>query len=211
MSLFLSLKGINERNYICGIAAVGIQSRPPTAPTVPSLPPPPSNLALNDDEDPEEIDLSLSSPPPQLNPFDFSSMFGGPPGSGIPGADGAGGDPFAQLLARFGAPGGGPGAGSNPFGGVGPGGLPTAPLSPIPPTPKTLLDKLFPWLHLFAMVGLAVYAVGWVEPKSRGGVWDSVVGTGGRVNWGGWSALGESKKIVSGLGLEGGTVAQVVS
>ena len=89
---------------------------------------------------------------------------------------------FAQMLASMG------GGGAERMGAPGTSPLPAAPASPFPPTPRTLLDKLFPVLHLLAMVGLAVYAVGWLEPTRKFGMY-GWMGVGGTVDWKAWSAL----------------------
>lgn len=177
-------------------------------------PPPPSTLAA--DDDPEEVDLAalhpaLSTQQQQLAalgfPVDPSAGLGGPGGNpfgafpgmagfpGMPGAgeDGAGGeDMFAQMMAQMGAMGGGqggaPGGGPSPFGAMG-----QPPTSPFPTQPKTLLDRVFPLVHLLSMVGLAWYAIAVLEPstRSRSFGW---MGKGEGIDWVGWARLATGRQ-----------------
>ena len=56
------------------------------------------------------------------------------------------------------------------------------------PPPKTLLDRLFPLVHLLSMIALAIYAVGWLEPARKFGLY-GWMGVGGSVDWAAWGAL----------------------
>lgn len=126
-----------------------------------------------------------------------------------------GGDDFmAQLMASMSGTGGAPGGGLPGMDGAGMGGgFPGMPTSPIPITPKTTLDKLFPLLHLFAMLALATFAVGIWEPSLRtgAGLVQGLSGSGG-VNWSGWGELGGHGSVggVSSA-MRGGGLAEVVS
>jgi hypothetical protein len=131
-----------------------------------------------------------------------------------------GGDLFSQMMAQMAAGQGGPGGAegaSNPFaafgGGAGGGGAvgsnpfaggagQQAPTSPFPPQPKTFLDKIFPLIHLVAMVGLAVYAVVWWEPSRRFGLYGSSETQG--IDWHAWGALASRRPK------DAGVVGQVV-
>lgn len=62
------------------------------------------------------------------------------------------------------------------------------PVSPFPVQPKSLLDKLFPVVHLLSMVALAVYAIGWLEPARKFGLY-GWMGVGGKIDWSAWGAL----------------------
>ena len=127
---------------------------------------------------------------------------------GVPGAEGAGGGDFmAQLMASINSGGGAPG-----MEGMATGGFPGIPTSPIPLTPKTKLDKLFPILHLVAMLLLASFAVGVWEPAIRNGngVMEGMR-SGGGVHWSGWGELGGHGSL-GGVrsALRGNGLAQVV-
>lgn len=156
-------------------------------------PAPPTSLAdVNDD--PAEVDLAAQNPLSLLagtggagpagaqNPF---AALGGQPGGG--GAD----DMFAQMMQQMMAGAGGAGAGA---GAAGAGGAPPGnpfmqpPTSPFPPAPKTFLDRVFPLVHLVAMVGLAVYAVFVYEPAKRMTAygWN---GSDVGIDWKAWSVL----------------------
>ncbi|GJN92483.1 hypothetical protein Rhopal_005513-T1 [Rhodotorula paludigena] len=158
-------------------------------------PAPPTSLAdVNDD--PAEVDLAAQNPLSLLagtggagpagaqNPF---AALGGQPGGG--GAD----DMFAQMMQQMMAGAGGAGAGAG-AGAAGAGGAPPGnpfmqpPTSPFPPAPKTFLDRVFPLVHLVAMVGLAVYAVFVYEPAKR----MTAYGWNGSdigIDWKAWSVL----------------------
>lgn len=147
-------------------------------------------------DDPLEVDISSLPMSPALVPSTsaqstasgrFTPIFGGDPMSGGP-------DMLAQMMQQMMAPGppGSPDAGLG-IGGMfsslpspGPGLTP-----PTPPTvapPKTLLDRLFPLVHLLSMVALAVYAVGWLEPARKFGMY-GWMGLGAKVDWAAWGAL----------------------
>lgn len=130
-------------------------------------------------------------------------MGGGAPGAagGAPGADGGLGGMFGMM---GGAGTGGAGAGASPFGGP--------PVSPFPPTPKTFLDRVFPLIHLLSMVGLVVYAVGWLEPATKHGKY-GWMGVGSSIDWSAWGALASNKPLnVGGVGkLVVHSLAEVVS
>ncbi|BGP26451.1 hypothetical protein Rt10032_c11g4594 [Rhodotorula toruloides] len=168
-------------------------------------PPPPSTLAdVNQDDDPAEVDLAAQSP---------LALFGGtgPAGAGFPGAGaenpfaaaGAGGDDmFAQMLSQMmagaggaqagaGGVGAGPPAGASPF-------MQGPPVSPFPPAPKTFLDRIFPALHFFAMVGLAAYVVAVYEPAKRL-VEYGWTGARDGIDWASWGALISRKPREAGI------------
>ncbi|BGP34080.1 hypothetical protein JCM10296v2_005895 [Rhodotorula toruloides] len=177
-------------------------------------PPPPSTLAdVNQDDDPAEVDLASQSP---------LALFGGggSAGAGFPGAGaqnpfaagGAGGDDmFSQMLSQMmagaggpqagaGGAGAGPAAGANPF-------MQGPPMSPFPPAPKTFLDRIFPAIHLLAMVGLATYVVVVYEPAKRLAEYGW---TGARdgIDWASWGALisrkpREAGVVADAIGLNG--------
>lgn len=186
-----------------------------------------SAATANDDDDPEEIDLGgpgqneaelvMQRQRAQLQAAmggfggmgggGGGGMFGAPSPGGIPGG-GGGEDMFAQMMASLNAGGqspfGGaqmPGDAPNPFAmGTGMGG---PPLSPFVPAPRSLLDKLFPVVHLLSMIGLAIYVVGFLEPSRRiaafgGSALDLEMGTA----WSQWGTLLYSK---------GAEIADVVS
>lgn len=100
---------------------------------------------------------------------------------------------FAQMMQQMMAGAGGAGAGAG-AGAAGAGGAPPGnpfmqpPTSPFPPAPKTFLDRVFPLVHLVAMVGLAVYAVFVYEPAKR----VTAYGWNGSdigIDWKAWSVL----------------------
>lgn len=135
----------------------------------------------------------------------FSGMGGA---SGAPG--GAGGDMFSQMMASMAAGGGGaPGAEGLglPTGGF-PGMMPTTTL---PPTPKTLIDRVFPLVHLLSMIGLAIYAIFWLEPARKFGLY-GWMGVGGQVDWNSWAELSGKRNAGSVLAkMVGSGLAEVVS
>lgn len=104
---------------------------------------------------------------------------------------------FSQMLAQMTQQAGGGGeAGQNPFAAMGAmggsgagGGNPFAPQqqTPQPIEPKTFLDKVFPLIHLVSMVALAVYAVVWIEPSRRFGLYGSNEVKG--IDWNAWGSL----------------------
>lgn len=185
------------------------------------------------DDDPAEIDLASEGVQRQqaaeaaaLSPFAFGGTQGRagdgfPPGMMSGGAGGAeGNDMFAQMLAQMtGAAAGNGGPQGAGFGGMfgsmaGPGGAGPSgpPTSPFPPPPKTLLDRVFPLVHFVSMVGLAFYAVMYLEPASKAGVYGNW--TGSSVDWRAWGSL-TSHKPTTTLNAAGQTIgfgiAQVVS
>ncbi|GAA5938878.1 uncharacterized protein JCM15063_004896 [Sporobolomyces koalae] len=174
-------------------SSVGIAPR-----AVTSNPPAPTSLAdVNNQDDPAEIDLAALQGAKGLQQqlAQLSGMNAGGPGmGGAPGGE----DMIAQMLAQMTAGPGGAAAGGqpgqNPFAGMGGGngvGNPFAAQagqSPVaPPQPKTFLDKVFPLVHLVAMVSLAVYAVVWWEPSKRFGLYGSSETRG--IDWAAWGAL----------------------
>ncbi|GAA5827209.1 hypothetical protein JCM5353_007978 [Sporobolomyces roseus] len=186
-------------------SSVGIAPR-----TAASNPPAPTSLAdINNEDDPAEIDLASLNGAKGLQQ-QLAQMGGGFPGMmGQENAGADGGDMFSQMLAQMQA-GGGPGGGQNPFaamGGMGGGlGQPGAnnpfagqqpPVSPFPPQPKTFLDKIFPLIHLVAMVGLAVYAVVWWEPSRRFGLYGASETSG--IDWSAWGALASKRPKDAGI------------
>ncbi|GAA5880955.1 hypothetical protein JCM1840_006925 [Sporobolomyces johnsonii] len=179
----------------------GIPPRPIT-----DNPPAPTSLAdVNNNDDPEEIDLAALSSSGRVNAL---ANLGGGAAGGFPPVGGAGGDDmFSQMLAQMTAQAGaaGGGGGIPPFGAAaGAGGLGPAaagganpflrqpPVSPFPPAPKSFLDKVLPLVHLLAMVGLAAYAVVWLEPSRRLGLYGWGGGEGG-IDWAAWGALAVRK------------------
>lgn len=197
----------------------GIAPRPVTA-----NPPPPTSLSdVNNDDDPAEIDLATHSPLSLLaglggsdnasagaaqNPFAAFAGAGGAQG-GAPGED-----MFSQMMAQMmqgggaGGPGGGAGAGGTP-----PNPFMQAPTSPFAPAPKTLLDRVFPLVHLLSMVGLAVYIVFLYEPAQRLARY-GWTGENGGVDWYAWGSLlsrqpkGIESAVAQRIGF--GTLAEVV-
>ncbi|GAA5834022.1 hypothetical protein JCM3766R1_002496 [Sporobolomyces carnicolor] len=183
--------------------AAATRASPAAAPRAPS-----SLADVNNQDDPAEIDLAALHGAKGLQ--QQLAAFGG--GGGAPGAEG---DLFSQMMAQMaqgGQPGAGLGGGENPFaafaggGGLGaaPGsnpfaqaGGPQAPVSPFPPQPKTLLDKVFPLIHLVAMVGLAVYAVVWWEPSKRFGLYGASETQG--IDWAAWGALASTRPKNAGV------------
>ncbi|GAA5823801.1 hypothetical protein JCM11251_003298 [Rhodosporidiobolus azoricus] len=173
--------------------SAGIPPRAPAAATT-AAPPAPKSLAdVNTDDDPAEIDLA-SNPLSLLtgaggagaaqNPF---AAFGGGEG-GAPG-----GDMFSQMMAQMAQQAGGAGGegAANPFAANagGAGGAPMAnPFLQPPPPPRTFLDRVFPLIHLLAMVGLAVYAVVFLEPARRITEY-GWTGTDSGIDWSAWGAL----------------------
>lgn len=187
------------------LAAVGIKPTP--TPSTPSNPPPPTSLSV--DDDPEDIDLALTSPLPprvtrskanqqqqqqiaQLEAMGLGGGLGGGPESMFAGMNGlggmgggAGGDMFAQMMASMNGSGTtGAAAGISTPGG----GFATMPLGNFPPTPKTTIDRLFPLVHFFSMVGLAIYAIFWLEPARKFGLY-GWMGIGETVDWRNWAEL----------------------
>ncbi|GAA5885748.1 hypothetical protein JCM16303_006049 [Sporobolomyces ruberrimus] len=190
-------------------SAVGIAPQAKTA-----APPAPSSLAdVNNQDDPAEIDLASLQGAKGLQ--QQLAALGGGAGGEMPGfgGPGQGGDLFSQMMAQM-AAGGGPGGpggaagGENPFaammggGGSNPfapqqGGAGVPPVSPFPPQPKTFLDKIFPLVHLVAMVGLAVYAVVWWEPSRRLGLYGAYETQG--IDWAAWGALASRRPKDAGI------------
>ncbi|GAA6046956.1 hypothetical protein JCM3770_003449 [Rhodotorula araucariae] len=163
-------------------------------------PPAPTSLSdINNNDDPAEIDLAAQSPLSLLaglggpgsgadagaNPF--AAFMGAGAGAGAEGAA-PGDDMFSQMMAQM-MQGGGPGAGA--AGGMG--GAPSNPFmqpptSPFPPAPKTFLDRVFPLVHILAMVGLAAYVVAVYEPAKRLALY-GWTGENGGVDWYAWGSL----------------------
>jgi len=200
---------------------VGIAPRAAT-----SNPPAPTSLAdVNNEDDPAEIDLASLNGAKGLQQ-QVASMGGGFPGMmGQENSGADGGDMFSQMLAQMQA-GGGPGGGQNPFAGMGgmgggggvgqPASNPFAggqqpPVSPFPPQPKTFLDKIFPLIHLVAMVGLAIYAVVWWEPSRRFGLYGANETQG--IDWSAWGALASKRPKDAGIAgqIVGMQLAEIVS
>ncbi|GAA5897191.1 uncharacterized protein JCM6883_006611 [Sporobolomyces salmoneus] len=198
-------------------SAVGIAPSPKQT-TAAASPRAPTSLAdINNQDDPAEIDLAALHGAKGLQQ-QFAALSGGAGGAG--GEMPEGGDLFSQMMAQMAAGGGPNGAagGQNPFAGLAGlaggadgsnpfanstagGGQP--PVSPFaPPPPKTFLDKLFPLLHLLAMVGLAVYAVVWWEPSKRFGLYGASETQG--IDWAAWGALASRRPK------DAGVVGQVV-
>ncbi|KAK4052452.1 hypothetical protein OIV83_002254 [Microbotryomycetes sp. JL201] len=183
-------------------ASLGIPSR---AGTVNKSPPAPSSLLP--DDDPAEIDLATTATSPAASGPNSQSAhslatmtdtFGGNADAG--GAD----DMFAQMLAQLT---GQAGQQQNPFTGTNgqappnpfaammlnnKDGAPQRPVSPFPPQPKTLLDRIFPLIHFIAMVALAWYSVAYAEPANKIGImgWTDRVG---QVDWRSWGALASQR------------------
>ncbi|GAA6025452.1 hypothetical protein JCM11491_000364 [Sporobolomyces phaffii] len=191
-----------------GIAPAARAATPVAAPRAPT-----SLADVNNQDDPAEIDLAALHGAKGLQQ-QLAALGGGGgaagdlPGFGQPGAPG--GDLFAQMMAQMAGPGGAPGqGGQNPFaamagagGGAGgaAGSNPFAqqpPVSPFPPQPKTFLDKVFPLVHLVAMVGLAVYAVVWWEPSRRFGLYGASETQG--IDWSAWGALASRRPRDAGI------------
>ncbi|GAA5952131.1 hypothetical protein JCM3765_005205 [Sporobolomyces pararoseus] len=186
-------------------SSVGISSSPKQPPPAAAAPRPPRSLAdINNldgagggGEDPAEIDLA------SLN-GSFQQQLAALNGGGGAGAGAApqGGDLFSQMMAQMAAGGAG---GQNPFaafGEAGAGGANSAASNPFaqqqtqspppPPQPKTFLDKVFPLIHLLAMVGLAIYSVIWWEPSKRFGLYGSSEFAG--IDWSAWGALASKRQ-----------------
>ncbi|GAA5969434.1 hypothetical protein JCM11641_008116 [Rhodosporidiobolus odoratus] len=206
----LLAKGQDRLNKITGSAKGEgrFVNEPAPAPVRPKSvnPPAPTSLAdVNTDDDPAEVDLGA------MNPLSLLAGAGGPNASGanpfaaFPGLGGAGGeggapgqDMFSQMMAQMaaaqgdagaGGPGGVAGAGGgNPF---------QSPLSPFPPQPKTVLDRVFPLIHILAMVGLALYAVFILEPARRIASY-GWTGTEQGIDWAAWGALLHRRQTVNG-------------
>ena len=100
------------------------------------------------------------------------------------------------MMQQMGAMGGGAGGeGASPFG---PGGLSAMGGGPgmgqqVAQQPKTLLDRLFPLVHLLSMVGLAWYAITQFEPTSRAQSF-GWMGKGDGIDWVGWARLASGKQ-----------------
>ncbi|GAA5968143.1 hypothetical protein JCM21900_001091 [Sporobolomyces salmonicolor] len=210
----------------------GIPPRPVT-----DNPPAPTSLAdVNTDDDPEEVDLAALSGGRAGGAAGTGPWGGVPPGrgagagagAGAGGGGGGGDDMFSQMLAQMtaqasggggaaaaAAPGGG---GASLFGGAGLGAAAGGanpflqpPVSPFPPAPKSFLDRIFPLVHLVAMVGLAAYAVVWLEPNRRLGLYRWGGGQGG-IEWAAWGALAARKpRELGSVGeaVVGGSLAEV--
>lgn len=221
----LSTRSPTDVNCFC-VATVGIAPQAKTA-----APPAPSSLAdVNNQDDPAEIDLASLQGAKGLQ--QQLAALGGGAGGEMPGfgGPGQGGDLFSQMMAQM-AAGGGPGGpggpggaagGENPFaammggGGSNPfapqqGGAGVPPVSPFPPQPKTFLDKIFPLVHLVAMVGLAVYAVVWWEPSRRLGLYGAYETQG--IDWAAWGALASRRPKDAGIvgQVIGKQLAEIVS
>ncbi|GAA5989490.1 hypothetical protein JCM5350_005936 [Sporobolomyces pararoseus] len=185
-----------------------------------SAPRPPSSLAdinnLGGEGDPAEIDLASLNGNSSLQQ-QLAALQGGGGGG-----EGGGGDLFSQMMAQMAAGGPQGGAGQNPFaafggGGGGVGGTASNPFAqqsaqtPVasPPQPKTFLDKVFPLIHLLAMVGLAVYSVVWWEPSKRFGLYGQSELQG--IDWSAWGALASTRPKNSGIvgQLVGGQLAEI--
>ena len=74
-----------------------------------------------------------------------------------------------------------------------PGGAPPTPFmqpptSPFAPAPKTLLDRVFPLVHILSMVGLAAYVIFVYEPAQRLSRY-GWTGENGGVDWYAWGSL----------------------
>ncbi|GAA5859022.1 hypothetical protein JCM8547_003971 [Rhodosporidiobolus lusitaniae] len=184
-------------------------SIPPRPPAVTNNPPAPSSLAdVNNDDDPAEIDLASAANPLSLlagaggptgaagaNPFAaFMAGQGGEGGGAMPGGDMLS-QMMAQMAAAQGGAGGADGKGTAPgaggLGAFGPGGAGGAGGNPFmapPPPPRTFLDRVFPLVHILAMVGLAVYAVAILEPARRVAEY-GWTGTESGIDWNAWGAL----------------------
>lgn len=119
---------------------------------------------------------------------------------------------LSQMMAGAGRPqagaggaGAGPAAGANPF-------MQGPPMSPFPPAPKTFLDRIFPAIHLLAMVGLAAYVVVVYEPAKRLAEY-GWTGAQDGIDWASWGALisrqpREVGVVADAIGLHG--LAEVV-
>jgi len=112
------------------------------------------------------------------------------------GAPGPGGDDmFAQMMAQMGAMGGGPGGeGASPFGpgGLGAMGGPGAGQA-VAKRPKTVMDRVFPLVHLVSMVALAWYTITQFEPSSRAHSF-GWMGKGEGIDWVGWARLASGRQ-----------------
>ena len=112
---------------------------------------------------------------------DLASMLGG--GAG---ADNA--NPLAQMMAALG---GDPAASA-------------AMMPQEPPRPKSWVDRVLPLVHLFTMLGLAIFAVFVYEPAKRQDILtlsgadavDDGLGLRGSISWRGWARLaGERGRV----------------
>jgi hypothetical protein len=94
-------------------------------------------------------------------------------------------NPMAQLMAAMASAGAGPQAGGSPFDiSAAMGASPFANMAgapPAPPKPRSLGQKLLPFMHLFASLALLSYFVFWLEPAAT----SSAVGT----HWLRWNEL----------------------
>ncbi|GAA5918229.1 hypothetical protein JCM6882_003019 [Rhodosporidiobolus microsporus] len=174
--------------------SAGLPPRIPDA--VPGAnPPAPTSLAdINSSDDPAEVDLA-SNPlsllsggggAPGANPFGAFPGLGGLGGGGEGGAGGE--DPFMQMMQAMAQQGGGaPGTAGAPSAA---GGQPMAnPFLQPPPPPKTFLDRVFPLVHILAMVGLAAYAVVFLEPARRVAEYGWTGTHDDGIDWSAWGAL----------------------
>lgn len=101
---------------------------------------------------------------------------------------------FAQMMAQMGSmggPGGPGGEGASPFGAGGLGAMGGG--QAVAKRPKTVLDRVFPLVHLVSMVGLAWYVITQFEPSSRAQSF-GWMGKGDGVDWVGWARLASGKQ-----------------
>ncbi|GAA6038406.1 hypothetical protein JCM8097_007633 [Rhodosporidiobolus ruineniae] len=202
----LLAKGADRLNKITGTAkaegrvisdSAGIPARPPTS----ANPPAPTSLAdvAGANDDPAEVDLASQNPLSLLAGMNAGGAGGANPFAAFPGLGGAGaeggapgGDLFAQMMQQMAAGAGGEGgpgaAAGGGAGGLGAGANPFMMQPPAPPAPKTLLERVFPLVHILAMVGLAVYAVVFLEPARRVAEY-GWTGTEDGIDWKAWGAL----------------------
>ncbi|BGP18544.1 hypothetical protein JCM10213_002942 [Rhodosporidiobolus nylandii] len=165
-----------------------------------SNPRPPTSLAdVNNDDDPAEVDLGAANPLSLLagaGGANGTNPFAAFPGLGPDG--GAGGqDMFAQMMQQMVAAQGGAGAGAGGDMGGAPPANPFMMQPPAPPQPKTRLERVFPLVHILAMVGLAVYAVVFLEPARRVAAY-GWTGTEQGIDWSAWGALLSRRPTVHG-------------
>ncbi|KAK4056969.1 hypothetical protein OIO90_001869 [Microbotryomycetes sp. JL221] len=176
-------------------------------------PPAPTSLLPDDDnDDPAEIDLAQHAHKIQSRQLTDTFGTATPPsfvGFGQSGSTADAGSPedmLNQLMAQLtGNASSTNGAQQNPFMGTNGGsapnpfasmmnaqGQPQPPMSPFPPQPKTLLDRVFPLIHFMTMIGLAWYSVAYLEPANKIGVlgWTDRVG---RVDWKNWGSLASQR------------------
>lgn len=200
-------------------AAVGIAKQPPSSPTpavVPTIKSRPDTPTLTDAfDDPAEVDLGASTrarvaagqmTPQQAQLAQIMGGIGGGSHAQNPSAP-EGMDMFQQMMASM-AGGGQQQQQQQAMAGSANGGLPQPPVSPFPPVKKTALDKLFPIIHLVAMVGVALWSIFVLEPEQHPGVFGLTWFD--HVDWNAWASLGTRSPSVA-TNASGQGIAAVVS